>query len=577
MPQKFRTDTTSSKRQAKYQYSPYEPSASSSASVKSHSSGPSGPASVASNGGRAAPQDQQTLRKPPAGNSNGAGNRALTLLVVLGGTLYLLLQLIALRQTEFRYSVAESRFIASHRHGHGGAAGGAAGAGSAHSSKKIPSHNLHVEDGTGNVEVIVDGGVSNIDLGDTYGNADGGHEGRGELRVRLPNGRGEMLRPAPKLALKVNGGEAWDEDRRRDAQDNNGEGGLRGGGGGAGGEEEGAGWEPKPQYDEVIAPLDAAAAIERAKQSQRDADRQKAADANRRRKAGGGGGGGVAGAGPLSKARTEAMSHFKPHELDADVVRPGTLDGLVHKMMPDNLQYAADVSTKPDPDHPDVPIYWDIPASGSDLMSTIVEECLHMGSVTDLQRAKGGWGLKAEDGVVLTPDIWDAINYLDGIHHGRLFAMFLHPVHRAVQMLDQQKEKDPAGIGRLGTLEEYAYSKYHEANWMVRHLAGVPKSDQPTANDLAVAKEVMRTKFIVGMVPYKDASLKRVEEYFGFVYPKGGVDCRQRAIADATAAEKRNVKEGSKGWVVLAKANDLDIKLYEYANHLFFAQKDMFI
>jgi hypothetical protein len=245
--------------------------------------------------------------------------------------------------------------------------------------------------------------------------------------------------------------------------------------------------------------------------------------------------------------------------------------------MPDNLEYASDVSTRPDPANPDVPIYWDIPAVGSDLMETIVKECLRLDTVVDLQRAKGGWGLKPEDGVVLTPEIWNAIDYLDGINHGRLFALFLHPVHRAVRMLAQQKKEDPTGIGRLGSLEEYAASKYHEANWMVGHLAGVPSSDKPSANDLAVAKEVMRTKFIVGMVPYKDGSLKRFEEYFGWIYPaKGGVECRKRAIADATAAEKSNVKEGSPGWVALAKANDLDVKLYEYANHLFFAQKDMF-
>ena len=595
MPQKFRTDTTSSKRQAKYQYSPYEP-ASGSASVKSHYSGPSGPAS-ASNGG---PQHPQALRKggfpggsPPSASSNGAtrsasssnsgaGNRALTLLVVLGGMLYLLLQLIALRQSEFRYSVAESRFIASHRHGHAGGGGG----GGLHSHRKIHDHNLHVEDGTGNVEVIVDGAVSNMDLGNTYGNAAGGHEGRGELRVRLPNGRGEMLRPAPHLALNV-GGEAWDEDRRRDHDNNNNEnGGLRGGDG----DGDGDGWEPEPPPDEAIildgeggdgtegggVPLDADAAIARAKQSQRDADREKRTT-NGRRKRKGGGGDAAGGDGRLKKVRAEAMGHFKAHEVDADVNRPASLTDLVHKMMPDNLEYASDVSTRPDPENPDVPIYWDIPASGSDLMATIAKECLHLGTVTNLQRAKEGWGLKPEDGVVLTPDIWNAIDYLDGINHGRLFGLFLHPVHRAVRLLAEQKEEDPVGIGRLGTLEEYARSKYHEPNWMVRHLAGVPSSDKPTANDLAVAKEVMRTKFIVGILPYNDGSLKRFEEYFGWIYPaKGGVECRQRAIADATAAERSNVKEGSPGWVALSKANDLDIKLYEYANHLFFAQKDMF-
>ena len=581
MPQKFRTDTTSSKRQAKYQYSPYEP-ASGSASVKSHYSGPSGPASV-SNGGQnlrkggvpgALPPNASSNSATRSASSSGAGNRALTLLVVLGGMLYLLLQLIALRQSEFRYSVAESRFIASHRHGHAGGGGGA------HSRRKIHDHNLHVEDGTGRVEVIVDGAVSNMDLGNTYGNAAGGHEGRGELRVRLPNGRGEMLRPAPHLALKV-GEDAWDEDRRRD-HDNDNHNNENGNG-------DGDGWEPEPPPDEAIldgegdngaegggAPLDADATIARAKQSQRDADRANA-NANAKRKRKGGGGDAAGGDGRLRKARAEAMGHFKAHEVDADVNRPASLTDLVHKMMPDNLEYASDVSTRPDPENLDVPIFWDMPASGSDLMATIARECLHLGTVTNLQRAKEGWGLKPEDGVVLTPDIWNAIDYLDGINHGRLFGLFLHPVHRAVRMLAKQKEEDPIGIGRLGTLEEYARSKYHEPNWMVRHLAGVPSSDKPTANDLAVAKEVMRTKFIVGMVPFKDGSLKRFEEYFGWIYPaKGGVECRQRAIADATAAEKSNVKEGSPGWVALSKANDLDIKLYEYANHLFFAQKDMF-
>lgn len=130
----------------------------------------------------------------------------------------------------------------------------------------------------------------------------------------------------------------------------------------------------------------------------------------------------------------------------------------------------------------------------------------HMGTVTDLANARGGWGIKPEQGVVITPETWNAIDYLDGIHHGRLFGMFVHPLQRAVNLLATQKEEDPIGIGRLGTLEEYARSKYHEANWMVRHLAGVRRGEKPTVNDLTVAKEVPRRKFVVGLLPYKDAS-----------------------------------------------------------------------
>ena len=278
------------------------------------------------------------------------------------------------------------------------------------------------------------------------------------------------------------------------------------------------------------------------------------------------------GPGPAGLGKTS--SSYRAMVIDAAVHRSETLADLVRRMMPANLRYATDVAADPDPDRTDVPIFWRIPGSGSGLIERIAGDgCLGIGTATDLARAGRGWGLRAEDGVVLTSDVWTAIDVLDGEHRGRLFALFVHPAERALAA----EEED--GGGRPGGGQD---------DWMVRHLAGVPRGTSPNVNDLAVAKEILRLKFVVGMVTHLDVSLGRFEAYFGWEIPRGhGAECRRRAIDDelaASAAAKKKRKkrgaaaptEGSPGWRALEKRNELDMKLYRYAIHLYGEQKAMF-
>lgn len=489
---------------------------------------PGGPAGPTGGRGRAGP-----------GRGPGRSSAALVLVGGLGLVAYGALQLLALRHG-YASSLPEAQSLAAlHRH-------------EASASRHRNRHRQNggpVPAGPGGLRQPpgVDGDGNGNGNGHGNGNGNGGGPGghhHGELRLRAPRGGGGGRSnggpPPPdvgELTLRVGEGR-WAGDRRRHGE-----------GGGAG---QGAGGDARQDWEETWG--------------------------------GGGTDGGTDGdgtdlgedpprasPGPAGLGRTS--SSYRAMEIDAAVHRSETLADLVRRMMPANLRYATDVAADPDPDRTDVPIFWRMPGSGSGLIERIAGDgCLGIGTATDLARAGRGWGLRAEDGVVLTSDVWTAIDVLDGEHRGRLFALFVHPAERALAA----EEEDG---GRPGGGQD---------DWMVRHLAGVPRGTSPNVNDLAVAKEILRLKFVVGMVTHLDVSLGRFEAYFGWEIPRGhGAECRRRAIDDelaASAAAKKKRKkrgaaaptEGSPGWRALEKRNELDMKLYRYAIHLYGEQKAMF-
>lgn len=265
----------------------------------------------------------------------------------------------------------------------------------------------------------------------------------------------------------------------------------------------------------------------------------------------------------------------------------------------------------------DTPIFFHIPRAGTSIKS-ILSGCLGLIMATDagtrnghdrdrtarvvsmpkggryvnvdtttlpgLQRAAGmGLAQSQLADVIVTPHIYTAVTTLfDQGHRARMFTTIRHPIERAVSMYyylsvaDWEPTYDPDLT--FVNVEMYARSDRVENNWMLRFLTGEMTGDL-TERHLDVAKELLRTYCLVGLMEEKAESIRRFESYLGFAYrgPEGR-DCRDKYLHwdYGNKHEHPTVEEGSTAWKLLYRNNELDMKLYEYALEVFQEQGKLF-
>mmetsp|Transcript_21554 Transcript_21554/g.49746 ORF Transcript_21554/g.49746 Transcript_21554/m.49746 type:complete len:187 (-) Transcript_21554:228-788(-) len=179
--------------------------------------------------------------------------------------------------------------------------------------------------------------------------------------------------------------------------------------------------------------------------------------------------------------------------------------------------------------------------------------------------------------VVLTPHVRDATKLFDGNHKGRLFALFRDPIQRVVSLyyfLRMPDQETSIGLNiKDMSLEDFAADV--SENWMVRSLTNTmsgPLDDR----HLNVAKEILRRKFLIGLLEQKTESLRRIQAYFGWNLPsRVSQTCKNNMyyFEPQSRNDHDPVKEGSKEYEILASRNKFDIALYEYAKGLFEEQK----
>jgi hypothetical protein len=165
---------------------------------------------------------------------------------------------------------------------------------------------------------------------------------------------------------------------------------------------------------------------------------------------------------------------------------------------------------------------------------------------------------------------------------GRCFTLLRHPVKRAISMFyylrDATWEHTYSEVYKSMTIEEYAVSQYAEDNWMVRFLTNEMNG---ILNDghLDLAKQILQSKCLVGLLEEFTQSVKRFDRYFGWDqtdFQGGPVPMSDRGMCEARVMSKPdnvhehpNHEEGSEVWVKLMEKNVLDMGLYEHAVELF--------
>ena len=317
---------------------------------------------------------------------------------------------------------------------------------------------------------------------------------------------------------------------------------------------------------------------------------------------------------PSRKMSTKEQEHtdlLEPLLVKSGQVEPTLTQsqGTVQSMLPKEYRFLVDVA-KPNPNHKDVPFFWVIPRSGGSFIKNTLSLCkgavlaseagIRQGHHADtelkvvdlfsqkyvnvdisneqgIQRAKAlGFTKSGLADILVTPDFHRGLSLLDENHQARAFTLLRHPIERAASTHSMLVLNGHNEVSKM-SLEEYARSPFIENNWMVRFLSG-KLTGEVTEEHFSIAKEILRTKFIVGLLEHKGGSLRRFEEYFGWDYttdPEKQYQCRKAAVTgDAIKNEssKKLVTEGSQAWNLLMWQNKLDFKLYEYGKQLYTEQ-----
>jgi len=117
---------------------------------------------------------------------------------------------------------------------------------------------------------------------------------------------------------------------------------------------------------------------------------------------------------------------------------------------------------------------------------------------------------------------------------------------------------------------------------MTRFLVG-KMGGELAEEDGSMAKEILKTKCLVGLLKRKGESFRRFTVYFGWdlesgVGGGGDGNCVDRLLNWDWSGKNRHemVDEGGEAWDLLKAQNIFDLKLYEYAEILFEHQGQMF-
>lgn len=179
-----------------------------------------------------------------------------------------------------------------------------------------------------------------------------------------------------------------------------------------------------------------------------------------------------------------------------------------------------------------------------------------------------------------------AIEHLfDPSHKARVVAMFRHPVDRLIskfyylQVATWERTYRPEWKNM--DILDWAKSCNMDNDFMVKKLAGKVQRMKATRKDLSLAKETIRSRFVVGLMEEMEESIQRFNTVIGInddntVRHK---TCMEQYFGKESKKKNSNshpkVEKDSPAWQLLAEKNSFDIELYEYILELFEEQREI--
>jgi len=193
------------------------------------------------------------------------------------------------------------------------------------------------------------------------------------------------------------------------------------------------------------------------------------------------------------------------------------------------------------------------------------------------------------DLIFSTSDPAFAIQHLfEPTQKGRAIVLFKHPVQRLVDQFYHQRsatwDKDNyrPNFNNV-SLEEWAKQRQSNHNQIVKTLAGRrPEDEVNDEEDLQLAKRTLRKRFIVGLSDETEESFHRFNAVLGIddVDTDNNRKCMDNFFHDSEVNKDKNseqyeeVDESSEAYQILASNNELDLKLYKFVTDLFNEQKE---
>lgn len=200
--------------------------------------------------------------------------------------------------------------------------------------------------------------------------------------------------------------------------------------------------------------------------------------------------------------------------------------------------------------------------------------------------------------IIFTMDVCFAADHLfDPGHRGRVFSLFRNPVDRSVSKFYYLQtatwERTYSPEWATMSIVEWATSHNHDENFMVKKIVGKNLLDPVDIGDLVLAKEIVRRRFIVGLMNDMEESIRRfniilgldltnergqqcMNDYFGPKdEKKANGDLKTKGNDSMNSNPHPKVVAGSSEYQVIAQRNSLDMTLYNYITLLYEEQKQL--
>jgi len=179
--------------------------------------------------------------------------------------------------------------------------------------------------------------------------------------------------------------------------------------------------------------------------------------------------------------------------------------------------------------------------------------------------------------LMVSPLLSEISSVFKETNKARMFALFRHPVDRGVSTYyNLLSEKASRGMLKGSTLEEYSLrSDMVENNYMTRMLCNKTNTEELTSSDELTARLILKHKCLIGLLSQKSKGFERFEKYFGWkVRGERMQVCHDRFMVWDWSRKKKHLlfRPNSPIWKNFEKHNMYDIRLYHYAEDLFYEQ-----